>query len=436
MIRDPVHGDVVVTAEERCLLDSPEVQRMRGIRQLGATYLVYPGALHTRFDHGLGTLHMAQAILASLKRQGHRVDLEDQRAVRLAALLHDVSHIPFGHTFEDERSLFGRHDRPTRLGLFLESGELGARLTRHPQGALVRDLLTGTIKDWRRDLVAGTLDADLLDYLRRDAYFCGLPKTYDDRILRSFTRVGNRLGLRLYQDGLERQDVRTEAVELLRLRYFLTERVYYHHAKLAAGAMVAKAVELAVDREGLAESDLYALDDAGLLRRLTEGPPVAGGGRGARGLADGAVRALTEAFVRRDLVRRSYVLTHADVGDIAQAQLVAQYRDRDGRRRLESELAQAVGVPAEWVIVHCPPAMPLKEASMPIDGVHGVSSLDAPGSGSVLELLSLKALYEGLWKFTIFGPAEVRARLCAAAESYLGRPSTLTRPAANGAAVH
>lgn len=404
---------------------------MRGIRQLGAAYLVYPGALHTRFDHGLGTLHMAQAILDSLGRQGLEVSDEDRSAVRIAALLHDVSHIPFGHTFEDERALFGRHDRPVRLRLFLESGELGERLGRAAAGRLAKDILTEGVRDWRRDTVAGTLDADLLDYLRRDAYFCGLPKSYDDRILRSFTLAGDRLGLRLANGvgRMEREDVRTEAVELLRLRYFLTERVYYHHAKLAAGAMVAKAVELAVEREGLEEADLYPLDDAGLLRRLAEGP--AGQGPG-----DPAARDLVQAFLRRDLVRRCYVLTHASVGDAGRADLVARFRHRAGRRDLEAQLAQAARVSSDRVIIHCPPAMPLKEASMPVLGAAGPSLLDAPGSGSVPELLSLKALYQGLWKFTVFGPADARWRVGRAAEEILGRPSVFRRPTSGPEAVH
>ena len=432
VLRDPVHGDIDLAPAERGLLDSPEVQRLRGIRQLGPAYLVYPGALHTRFDHGLGALRMAQAILESLGRQGMRLSEEDRSAVRLAALLHDVSHIPFGHTFEDERTLFGRHDRPERLRLFLERGELGERLARHPQGNLVKALLTGETRDWRRDVVAGTLDADLLDYLRRDAYFCGLPKTYDERILRSFTVTGGRLGLRLYQGGIEREDVRTEAVEVLRLRYFLTERVYYHHAKLAAGAMVAKAVELAVEREGLTEIDLYPLDDAGLLRRLLEGPRVRGSERGP----NPAVRDLAEAFLRRVLVKRSYVLTHGQVGDAGQADLVRRFRDREGRRALEAELAREAGVEARWVIVHCPPAMPLKEASMPVEGARGLLTLDASGSGSDLELASLKALYEGLWKFTVFGPASVRGKLAQAARAAIGWPSAFVGLGQDASTVH
>lgn len=406
IVRDPVHGDILLDADETHLLDAREMQRLRGIRQLGAAYLVYPGAMHSRFEHSLGTLYWAERILQVLSQAGG-VTAEDRRVVRLSALLHDVSHIPFGHTFEDERALFGRHDRPERLALFLGAGEVGERLARLDPEGRVTALLTGRESGWRRDIVAGSLDADLLDYLRRDAYFCGLPKRYDDRIVRSFARVDGRLGLDLRQGGLDREDVRTEAVELLRLRYFLTERVYLHHAKVAAGAMVAKAVELAVDAGALAERDIYPLDDAGLLDRLRR--------------IGGDPAALAEAFATRRLVKRAYVLTAGTAGPAGQDALLRRLRDRAGRREAERELARAVGVDARLIILHCPPPTPLKEAAVPVATRGGVFALDAPGGGSQAEIGSLKGLYEGLWKCTAFGPAAVRQRLGDATAELFGR---------------
>ena len=121
VMRDPVHGDIYLTHEELRVLDTPEMQRMRGIKQLGPAYLVFPGALHTRFDHSIGTVHVAQRMIDAINRsfdidpaRGIAIGEEEARVVRMAGLLHDVTHIPFGHNIEDQDALFERHDSAYR----------------------------------------------------------------------------------------------------------------------------------------------------------------------------------------------------------------------------------------------------------------------------------------------------------------------------------
>ena len=100
------------------------VQRLRGIKQLGTASFVYPGCVHTRFDHSLGVSCVAKRIVAMLCDNGAHIDKEQQQLISVAALLHDVTHVPFGHTLEDERRLFPRHDKGQRLSDLL-NGELG-----------------------------------------------------------------------------------------------------------------------------------------------------------------------------------------------------------------------------------------------------------------------------------------------------------------------
>ena len=169
LIRDAVHGDIRFDALEMAVVDTPPVQRLRGIRQLGASHLVYPSAVHTRFEHSLGTAWLAKRLLAELAERGTPLPPEDQVAVPLAALLHDVTHVPFGHTFEDERRLFGRHDEDEhRLDHFLSEPTLASALARSGVGQRVRQLLTER-SGVAAEVVSGTICADLLDYLRRDA---------------------------------------------------------------------------------------------------------------------------------------------------------------------------------------------------------------------------------------------------------------------------
>ncbi|MDA0948369.1 MAG: HD domain-containing protein, partial [Planctomycetota bacterium] len=121
VVRDPVHGDIYLTHEELRLLDTPEMQRLRGVRQLGSAHLVFPGAMHTRFEHSIGTVHVAQKLIDSVNLSFEldpagtlAVGEEEARVIRIAGLIHDVTHVPHGHSLEDQDGLFERHDSAYR----------------------------------------------------------------------------------------------------------------------------------------------------------------------------------------------------------------------------------------------------------------------------------------------------------------------------------
>jgi hypothetical protein len=113
LIRDAVHGDIEVGPLESELIDTPEFQRLRGIKQLGTAHLVFPSAVHTRFEHSLGTSWMAHRIVEAVRRT-ETVSADEEKLIRISALPHDITHIPFGHTLEDERSVLPRHVLPFR----------------------------------------------------------------------------------------------------------------------------------------------------------------------------------------------------------------------------------------------------------------------------------------------------------------------------------
>src|SRR2546427_4334411 len=268
LIRDAVHGDIEMGPLEVELMDTPEFQRLRGIKQLGTAYLVFPSAVHTRFEHSLGTSWMAHRILESVRRN-HTISDDDARLIRVAALLHDITHIPFGHTLEDERRVLPRHDKDEeRVDYFLRGSTVGRILKREG----LQELVIETLKrddTFLSDIVGGAISADLLDYLRRDTYFCGLSQYYDPRLFESFIIEDNRLVMNLEKNGMLRHDAMSELVNLLRIRYTLSERVYFHHTKVSSGAMISKAVELAL-REGLSAQELRTLKDETLIWMLLE----------------------------------------------------------------------------------------------------------------------------------------------------------------------
>lgn len=413
VIRDPVHGDIELGPLEMAVLDLPEVQRLRGIKQLGMASLVYPGALHTRFDHSLGACAVAHRIIDGLRRTGHAISDELESVIGVGALLHDVTHVPFGHTLEDERRLFPRHDKGTRLARLLD-GELGRAL----EGLGVREAVAGLLGSgvnrlppWAAEVIASTLDADLLDYLRRDSRFTGLAQDYDDRVFRYFAVADGHLALRMVKHGMDRPDARSEVVQLLRMRYFLTERVYYHHTKVAAGAMISKAVELALDHGMLAEEDLLILNDWTLLDRLEHAAPAVS-------------RRLAERLRRRALLKRGYVISAGTVAAEDRAKLVQRYHESRRERALaEAELAAGLGMASDEVIVYCPALSVMKEAGAWVQTASGLRRLNDPDSAASAEIAAIEARYVGLWRFYVFVPERAAAHTMALAAALFGYPS-------------
>jgi HD superfamily phosphohydrolase len=421
VVRDAVWGDVELAPFLVDLLDARELQRLRGIRQLGTACLVYPGANHTRFEHGLGACHVAGRLLEALADRGHHVDEATARVVLAAALVHDVGHVPYGHTFEDERRIFPRHDVPERTRHFLGEGtELGRALARHG----LRDGVLGALgagapgaSSLAKDLVGGTVSADLLDYLARDAFFTGIKRAYDERIFRYVAVVDGRFVLDLQKRGLPREDAFSEVVHLLRLRYTLSERVYYHHTKVASGALVSKLVERAVAR-GLVLADLFPLSDEGLLAHLER----------SYAPEDPVLARLLDDLRARRLPKRAFLLTRK-VGPALQGDLVQRFHaDRAQRERVEAELEREAGLEPGDVTISCPaPGMALKEADILVDAGHGrpvqpLADLALPEVDDLLEK------HRDLWRFVVLVShrrQDARARVSRLCAARFGAPDAL-----------
>jgi uncharacterized protein len=407
ILRDPIHGDLEFTEAERRVMDTAQFQRLRGVRQTGTAYLVYPGCLHTRFEHSLGTSAVARRIMASLRRTGFSITEEQEAIVALAGLVHDISHLPFGHTFEDERKLFPRHDSAERFQHFLRNDDIGEAIEASGIANDVIGLLTDSDypTPWMRQIISSTIDADLLDYLRRDAYFAGLRQDYDDRIFSTFIIEDDQLAV-----DARKMSTRTEVLHLLRLRYFLTERVYYHHAKVVSGAMIAKAVELAV-QGGLTEQHLYGMTDDALLRDLM----VTG---------DERIKRLIRNLNRRRLLKRAYTLSTAHVGRRGRDDLIATYnRSIEARQEVEREIADAVVLEPDQVILYCPDISSIKEARVLVRTPEGVRRLNEPRDNPPFDVKAVEDQYERLWRLYVFAPEGYVDRVNGVCERLFGEVS-------------
>ena len=428
VVRDPVHGDVYLTEEEIAILDTPEMQRLRGVKQLGTAYLVYPGAVHTRFDHSIGTLHMAQRMIESINLNFEldpkgclAIGEGEARVIRVAALVHDVTHIPFGHGIEDQTGLFHRHDSAYRFRRALSPAtELGRLLA---ERGLARDVLAtlapegaepgAAVPPYWTQVTSDTICSDILDYLQRDAYFTGLRMVVDPRIANYF-RVDRRSG-NLYIDlakrDLLREDILSEVVRMLEARYYFSERVYYHHAKVAAGALLARAVELAVGHGLVQEQDFYGLTDDSLLD-LLERRAGSGGSGTAEADVGRRIRGLVERFRRRRLLKRVCVFPRYENREV-QESLVERFfspgrlAERSAAEERIADLVRfATGRTVE-VVLYCPAArMQLAEAQTHVrwPGEAEVRPL-AELASRVPRLADLERSYRDLWKFYVFADA-------------------------------
>jgi len=265
VIRDPLWNNIRVEPLALRLIDTAAFQRLRYVRQLGLAFLVYPGASHSRFEHALGTYHLARRALLMLEERGDLGSVGDARCaeVRIAALLHDIGHYPFSHALEEIGAL--GHEEVARP--LICEGEVG-RILRESLGAdaprRIVELIGGTSDSPLQGLISGSLDLDKIEYLRRDALMCGVPygEIDADRLMNSLVLVAPDRRIGIQEKGLS-------AVEsLLFAKYQMYRNVYWHHAVRSATAMYKRLVSDALDAGSLTAQELAGFTDEGLLLGL------------------------------------------------------------------------------------------------------------------------------------------------------------------------
>lgn len=272
VIRDPLWNNIRLDAEALSVLDTEPFQRLRYIRQLGHAFLVYPGATHTRFEHALGTYHLARRTIGLLSERGDldHVDRGEIVLIQLAALLHDVGHYPFSHALEEaglpsHEALAADHLR--RAGLRSILARTGIPDAERRLAALI----SGTSDSALQGLVSGSLDLDKIEYLTRDARMCGVPYgTVDvDRLLHSITLVVTADGERtvaVHEKGVSALE------SLLFAKYQMYRNVYWHHAVRSATAMFKRVVRSAIGHRDLEISWIANSTDEALMEALRAVP--------------------------------------------------------------------------------------------------------------------------------------------------------------------
>ncbi|WP_375477531.1 protein kinase [uncultured Jatrophihabitans sp.] len=369
VIRDDLYGDVRLTDLEFQVLNTREMQRLRYIKQLGMTNIVYPGADHTRFSHSIGTLDRVETMMRAIEDQtGVKIELDTRRVARLYALTHDVAHIPMGHTIEDELGILVRHDENLQRFINLVDcsvSELGKILGLSDVGRAVISILNPSTPDPADDVVyqavSGVVGADVVDYINRDSVRCGLDHRVDTALFRQLrlherARQGER---RLVYQTSGKFGMRVDrkfAVEmLLAERYALFLKVYTHSTKIAADAVLGKALTEMSSPRGRAISDdtFTALGDEGLLALLESSrkPYVKELGRRLR------YRALPTA-VYRALLLADHERTERGYQDMGATLENKGFFGVQGRAAIETELGRRSGVDRNRLFFYCPRKAP------------------------------------------------------------------------------
>jgi HD superfamily phosphohydrolase len=347
VIRDPLWDNVRVDHPALLALDTPPVQRLRYIRQVGHAFLVYPGATHTRFEHALGAYHLTRRALATLEEYGEleQVAKEDRLAVRMAALLHDIGHYPFSHALEEAG--FPSHEQ---LGVAkLSTGELGEALELIGGAGFstrLGALIMGQSASPLQGLISGSLDFDKIDYLSRDAHMCGVPYGYVDvdRLLATLTLVEASPGR--FEVGVQEKGV--SALEsLLFAKYQMYRNVYWHHAVRSATCMFKRAVRIAVRRGTIGVEVLEDATDDGLMELLIS--------RDGNALA-GAIRS-------RRLYKRALDLPASDVPGDVQTWIA---EDPDLLERVEDAVAVQVGLAPGDLFLDFPARSSMLSVDLPL----------------------------------------------------------------------
>lgn len=274
IVRDPLWKNVRLDDTARALVDSAPFQRLRYVRQLGLAHLVYPGATHTRFEHALGAYHLASLAVSLLADGGflREVDPVEREVVRAAALLHDIGHYPFSHALEEIGA--PHHEEVARP--LITTGQVAGIL----RDAIAPDaperimaIVRGESISPLQGLVSGSLDLDKLDYLRRDAFMCGVPygEIDVDRLLNAIAVVRDP-DTRALTIGVAEKAL--SALEsLLFAKYQMYRNVYWHHTVRSATAIYKRVVSDAIERGALRAGELSTFGDEGLLSELKRRAP-------------------------------------------------------------------------------------------------------------------------------------------------------------------
>ena len=376
VIRDPLWNNIRLDPLALTLVDTPAMQRLRYVRQLGYCFLVYPGATHSRFEHALGAHHMARRTMALLEERGEltHVSPMERDLTAAAMLLHDVGHYPFSHALEEIGALNHESAAAPRI---TTGGVADALISAFGANGPTRVLamMHGTDTGPLQGLVSGSIDLDKIDYLKRDAMMCGVPygEIDVDRLLDSVVIVNDpatgRAGVGIMEKGLSALE------SLLFAKYQMYRNIYWHHAVRSATAMYKRLVDDALQTGALPLDGLADWTDEGLLHALLPKAPP-----------------LLMALRERRLYKRVAQWSAAELGDEAGEWIAS---DRALAVAVEDRLAIELGLEPGEVLLDYPAKTQMLGVDLPV--LRRGGAVEHLTSSGLVGALNLPALSQQLY---------------------------------------
>jgi HD superfamily phosphohydrolase len=409
-IKDPVHGYVYITEEEKALIDSYPVQRLHRLRQLAGAEYVYPGANHTRFEHSIGVMHLASRV-AENPNISKCIGEEETEMVRIAGLLHDVGHGPFSHVFEQllDKELNQTHEDITLW--MIKNSELKDILRRmgcRPEdvGRLAVGRLRRPGKAFLDQIISSAVDVDKQDFIVRDTYHTGAEYGFIDifRLIHTLDVLEGNLAVDLGALSA------LESLMIARIESFRS--IYFHRVGRAAQIMLAMAMEKANDELGLTSfktpEEYLAMDDYTVWTMLKNCKK-----------SSGIIRNLERRKMLKCAYERTFYEKDAMVSNI--------FSREANRRQLQIDIAKEAKVDTEAVIIDVPtvPSVPNHHSVL-------MESMEIPvfyktqkGERIPQRLSEISKIFETLRGFInilrVYAEEEDREKVSAAASEILGR---------------
>jgi len=408
-IKDPVHGYVYITEEEKEIIDSYPVQRLRRLRQLAGAEYVYPGANHTRFEHSIGVMYLAGKVTEN-PNVSQAISEEEAEAVRIAGLLHDVGHGPFSHVFEHllTKRLNKTHEDITAW--IIKHSELKDLLGSFGYKAEdIAELAVGSLsmrgKAFLNQIIRSSIDVDKLDFVVRDTYHTGAEYGFVDvfRLIHTFDVLDGNLAVDIGALST------LESFIIARIESF--KSIYFHRVGRAAQIMLATALEKADEELGLSAfktpEEYLAMDDYtvwAMLKNCKKSSPI--------------IKNLERRKMLKCAYEQTFYVKDKTVSNIFSAE--------EFRNQIRNKIAKDAKVDPEVIIIDVPtvPSVPYHHSMFMEPMEIPVFSKTRDGRKEVKRLSEISGIFEVLKGFInilrVYTDEKHREKVAEAASKILG----------------